>query len=930
MQVMEETEINDKKVFHDEYFSAKPSAVGLLAARLALLCLMSGSLISIFCKLYGFTGNILIPVGIAVGASAVLFILTSLFPPSIVYGGVSAVGLVFIWIFRQKLYVGALYFWDHMMLKLDSRLLGTSGLFVHNEYRIRSGAATELLKMNSAFFWAAVILAIVTAVVFTASVRTRFRLFTAVAAVVIVTAPSVASETAKFIPDFLAYLVCVFGFAAVSSSYDLDSGFVYGGRNHSTRMAVKRDESSYRSRTRFFALKKRVDSDTERYYRYTPNFIAGIAISAAVFFGVAAVIPEGVSISYKSVFDTLASVGTEIMDRIGELFGTPIGSADDRNYFSNDEYGGITGSIGIEPPNSSDRTVLEVTLSRNDIPIYLRGDIGVDFTGDAWTSVSSVADRFSSAVADYFYPEAEYQVYRRYARYALGIEPDEVLPLQMVKVHYLRNTRVVFQPLAAFDLNYRDNGQYDWYGDFILRTKSGFIGNYEGLALTPDICGEGGWANSRDEMLLDSVLSGSFGETEAAAVQNGSISVPDISNEAYMMQMQNYRGFIDRTYKNANYSAIKRFADTINEFYPESESANRASSLSLSDNVFRYRYSRAVCEYFAKNFSYTLTADNGDDRISGFLYDTHEGHCAMFASAMTLCLREAGIPARYVTGYVVYPGAGEPQNDGTYHCTLSERMLHAWVEVYFRGVGWLPFDPTIAVPGYAETVYGEAPPPSVSTAGTTSPKDTAPTEMTTTEPLIDTSAGETTLEPDITAETTGDDDTTVPYPDDGDEGGGTRHSDGFTELMLRLLPYVVIGLVAAALIVVAVMFVKSVNRNEKRTLASFRKLPPTEATGLMYRFVLKLLELKRLQPENELIGDFAERADGSIEMKGSNAFMTDVVEIFEKCEFGTEEVSPVSEDERDAVWHYTSAVYKKVMGDLSALKRFFIKIQLFL
>ena len=928
---MEETGINDKKVFHDEYFSAKPSAVGLLAARLALLCVMSGSFVSIFCKLYGYSGNVLIPVSIAVGASIVLFTLTSLFPPVFVYGGVSAAGIAFIWIFRQQIYVGALYFWDYMMLKLDSRLLSTSGFFVHNEFRIRNGTVSEVLKMNEAFFWAAVILAVITALIFTAAVRTRYKMFVAVTAIVIVTAPAVASESAKFMPDFLVYLVCVFGFAAVSSSYDLDNGFIYGGKGSSARMSARRAEWAYRSRTRFFALKKRVNGDTERYYRYTPNFIAAVVVSAVVFFGVAAAVPEGAGISYKSVFDTIMSVGTEIMDRIGELFGTPIGSADDRNYFSNDEYGGITGSIGIDPPNSSDRAVLEVTLSRNDIPIYLRGDIGVDFTGTAWTSVASVTDRYNEAVADYFYPEAEYQVYRRYARYALGVEPDEVLPLQMVRVHYLRNTRVVFQPLAAFDLNYRDNGQYDCFGDSVLRMRSGFIGNFEGLALTPNICTESGWTSNRDEMLLDSVLSGSFGESESSALESGSISVPDMTNETYMLQMQNYRGFIDRTYKTANYSAIKKFVGIINGFYGSSESANVLSSLYGTDNVMRYRFARAVCEYFAKNFKYTLSADNGKDQLSGFLYSTHEGHCAMFATAMTLCMREMGFPARYVTGYVVYPGSGEQQKDGTFRCTLSERMLHAWVEVYFRGVGWLPFDPTVAVPGYAETVYGDYPPPAAATAGTTAVKETTPPENTTTDPLIETSAGETTPEPDTTAETSDDDDTTVPYPDDdGEDGGMPSHKDGFPELMIKLLPYIVIALVVIALVIIAVMFVRSVGRNERRMLASFRKLPPTEATALMYRFVLKLLALKRLEPENELIGDFAERADGSIEMKGSNAFMTDVVEIFEKCEFGSVDVSPVSEDERDAVWHYTSAVYKKVMGDLPALKRFFIKISLFL
>ena len=928
----EKIEINDKKVFHEDYFADKPSPVLLMWIRLAFLCLMSGSLVSVFCKLYGFGGNIMIPVGITVGASVLIYMLAMLFPPVFVYSGVAAAGIGVIWIYRQQIYVGALYFWDHMMLKLNSRLLDTTGFFIHNKYKIMGGSSSEVLKMNTAFFWAAIIFAILTALVFTAAVRTKYKLFVPVAAVIIVTAPSVAAETASFLPDFLVYLVCVFGFSAISSSYDLDNGFIFGKGSTPTRMSARRGDILYRRRTRFFALKKRIDSDTDRYYRYTPNLVAAAALSAAVFFGASAVIPEGMGISYQKVFDTMAAVGTEVMDRIGEMFGTPLGTADDRNYFSDDEYGGISGSIGIDPPNSSNRAVLEVTLSRNDIPIYLRGDIGVDFAENAWTSVSSVADRYDAAVGDYFYPEAEYQVFRRFVRFSQGMEPDDVMPLQMVKVRYLRNTRVVFQPLAAFDLNYKSNGLYNYYGDFVLRTKSGFIGSYEGLSLTPNFCSRGSWTDPRDEMLLDNVLTGFTGVNEAAALRDGMISVPDMTNEVYMMQIEKYRGFIEQTYMNKGEPAIQQFVDDVRGFYTTSESAAMYSSYYPADNGMRYRYSQAICEYFSKNFTYSLEDDSPSERLGAFLYDTHKGHCALFATAMTLALREMDMPARYVTGYVVYPGSGTEQSDGSYRCMLSERMLHAWVEVYFRGVGWIPFDPTVSVPGYAEIVYGSEPAPDAPGAQTTpDPALTEPAETTTPAPV--TSVSETTLVPENTAETT-EDDTDSPAVTDADTGRTDPYSpaehDEFAELMMKLLPFIVIALVVTAFVIIAVMFVKSVGKAEKKMFAGFHRMPPTEAASAMYRFSLKLLKIKRLEPENELMADFAERVDGSIEMKGSNAFMTDVVGIFEKCEFGNAEVSPVTEDERESVYRYTAAVYKKIISEMAAPKRFFTKISLFL
>ena len=64
-------------------------------------------------------------------------------------------------------------------------------------------------------------------------------------------------------------------------------------------------------------------------------------------------------------------------------------------------------------------------------------------------------------------------------------------------------------------------------------------------------------------------------------------------------------------------------------------------------------------------------------------------HCEYFAAAMTVMLRDVGIPARYVGGFL--PGE---YNDvgGDYIVRSSD--AHVWVEVYFPGYGWMTFDPT--------------------------------------------------------------------------------------------------------------------------------------------------------------------------------------------------------------------------------------------
>jgi hypothetical protein len=101
----------------------------------------------------------------------------------------------------------------------------------------------------------------------------------------------------------------------------------------------------------------------------------------------------------------------------------------------------------------------------------------------------------------------------------------------------------------------------------------------------------------------------------------------------------------------------------------------------------------AIENYLRTRFSYTLdlAGKPGDDPLANFLFKTHAGHCEYFATAMTVMLRTAGVPAREVNGFL--PGE---YNDlgGDYIVRASD--AHSWVEAYFPGTGWVTFDPTPA------------------------------------------------------------------------------------------------------------------------------------------------------------------------------------------------------------------------------------------
>jgi transglutaminase-like putative cysteine protease len=82
--------------------------------------------------------------------------------------------------------------------------------------------------------------------------------------------------------------------------------------------------------------------------------------------------------------------------------------------------------------------------------------------------------------------------------------------------------------------------------------------------------------------------------------------------------------------------------------------------------------------------------------LVGFVTQTRAGYCQYFAGAMALMLRYLGIPARVAVGF-----AGGSYSKRGHAWLVTDRDAHAWVEVWFKGYGWLPFDPTPAAPGFS-------------------------------------------------------------------------------------------------------------------------------------------------------------------------------------------------------------------------------------
>ena len=110
----------------------------------------------------------------------------------------------------------------------------------------------------------------------------------------------------------------------------------------------------------------------------------------------------------------------------------------------------------------------------------------------------------------------------------------------------------------------------------------------------------------------------------------------------------------------------------------------------------QYDRVEAVQSWIRANTTYDLDVPRdppGVDAVDHFLFVTRTGFCEQIATSLAVMLRTLGIQTRLVTGY----GPGE-RNPLTGYFEVRQSDAHAWVEVFYPGIGWVPYDPTFGVP----------------------------------------------------------------------------------------------------------------------------------------------------------------------------------------------------------------------------------------
>lgn len=117
---------------------------------------------------------------------------------------------------------------------------------------------------------------------------------------------------------------------------------------------------------------------------------------------------------------------------------------------------------------------------------------------------------------------------------------------------------------------------------------------------------------------------------------------------------------------------------------------------------------KKLAEYLQTSYPYTnkpdLSKTQSKDFVDGFLFELQEGYCDYYSTALAVLTRTLGIPSRWVKGFTAgilpYDEYEIPMqiaekmdiSQGTF--TVRNADAHSWVEVYFEGWGWIPFEST--------------------------------------------------------------------------------------------------------------------------------------------------------------------------------------------------------------------------------------------
>lgn len=345
--------------------------------------------------------------------------------------------------------------------------------------------------------------------------------------------------------------------------------------------------------------------------------------------------------------------------------------------------GGKTGRADTLVYTGEEHLLVHIKSSNSPMgPLYLKGYAGSVYTGSGWEEL----------------PRREAETLPEAYNGRLGLLCREAVEQGNVLAGALSASGK--DPVQAYVTVTGGDSSYTYVPEGVLPEESG------GLSPVQDLYWEGG--NGVLEYYPTIPMSVVFGgseetmaaQAEAVVKKSGKISMED--SEEYERRVMEI------------YTALpEKGLEQTREMMEGLTAGDFQSMQECISFVRRTLFQEAV---------YSLSpgrTPGGEDFVEYFLFTQKKGYCVHFASAGVVLFRMLGIPARFAEGYLTGTAGG------TENISVKDSDAHAWVEIFCKGIGWIPVEMT---PGYAGPQENETLPAVLESTAPSSEEESRGTE----------------------------------------------------------------------------------------------------------------------------------------------------------------------------------------------------------
>ncbi len=336
-----------------------------------------------------------------------------------------------------------------------------------------------------------------------------------------------------------------------------------------------------------------------------------------------------------------------------------------------------------EKPNQTGKEVFQITMDkRPEQNVYIRGFIGGDYEEGSWKGVS--AQEFSDwalqqglsnqecqqTVQNFPYWKLEKQQAGGRAARQVAMELKTAVPGYTLIPYY---TRIPEHQAARGDGSLVSGNEHMFQWDSFLYTE-----NWQQQGFFP----LGEWQQAEEtDMPAEEEIWVSYG----AYVQQVYTRLPE-------QGLQSLRKLAEE-YEKKDILEVQQEKD-LEIKAADIQKAEEGIQITVDETGAK---TQRVTELLWQNADYSQNLEplpEGEDYAEYFLLKQKKGFCVHFATAGTLVLRMYGVPARYVSGYVVFPEDFKENSDGTFTAAVTDERGHAWTEIFQKDTGFYPLEAT--------------------------------------------------------------------------------------------------------------------------------------------------------------------------------------------------------------------------------------------